>query len=280
MTPIDDDKIIEVMAWPIFQARAKENGWDYEPTRTDFDRHYEAWQENRADPLIGDSLMIAHCFKNARAVLTALSSSGYIICQASDAAGGEAVSPSALQSTDSAEAYVAKHIYFAIAAEHATMMAFLGYRANGDPIKEPKEGGGVSILTISAAGDNLDAAIYDLKRTGADKVSIRTCERVHAQIRCLAEYVRCRAEHISAATSQRQLEEPQADTEGAVGWFNHEKDLIPISVDLGEHGLYYGTSKAVKGLLVIGNTVQEVIDRVPQALAELQQARREIEEAK
>lgn len=48
---------------------------------------------------------------------------------------------------------------------------------------------------------------------------------------------------------------------------------IPISIDLGKHGLYYGTSPAVKGLLVIGNSVKDVMAKIPQALTELRAAR-------
>jgi hypothetical protein len=149
--------------------------------------------------------------------------SSQIICQASDAEIGEAVSrKSALQSDDGADAHK---------GPHGNVLRGFAARYPGNPLAEK--------LKLAATWvDNLNAKL-------------------------------------------RQLEEAQADTPPAhaVGcWFNHEKDLVPISVDLGEHGLYYGTSKAEKGLLVIGNTVQEVIDRVPQALAELQQARRQIEE--
>jgi hypothetical protein len=44
---------------------------------------------------------------------------------------------------------------------------------------------------------------------------------------------------------------------------------IPIQIELGEHGLYYGTSTAVKGLLVIGDSVEQVMQRVPQAICEM-----------
>lgn len=47
---------------------------------------------------------------------------------------------------------------------------------------------------------------------------------------------------------------------------------IPIQIDLGEHGLYYGTSTAVKGLLVAGNSVEEVMAMIPKALAEMRAA--------
>jgi len=44
---------------------------------------------------------------------------------------------------------------------------------------------------------------------------------------------------------------------------------VPIDIKRGKHGLYYGTSRAAKGLLVIGDSVEEVMKQVPQALAEL-----------
>lgn len=47
---------------------------------------------------------------------------------------------------------------------------------------------------------------------------------------------------------------------------------IPIKIKLGKHGLYYGTSPTVKGLLVTGKSIAEVMGRVPQALAEMRAA--------
>lgn len=44
---------------------------------------------------------------------------------------------------------------------------------------------------------------------------------------------------------------------------------IPINIELGEHGLYYGTSPAMKGLLVIGDSVKQVMERVPKAIEEM-----------
>jgi predicted RNase H-like HicB family nuclease len=47
---------------------------------------------------------------------------------------------------------------------------------------------------------------------------------------------------------------------------------IPIDVELGENGLYYGTSPAMKGLLVTGKTAEQVMERVPSAIAEMRAA--------
>lgn len=48
---------------------------------------------------------------------------------------------------------------------------------------------------------------------------------------------------------------------------------IPVKVELGEAGLYYGTSRAERGLLVIGKTIKEVMDKVPNAIHELRMAK-------
>lgn len=44
---------------------------------------------------------------------------------------------------------------------------------------------------------------------------------------------------------------------------------IPIEIELGSGGLYYGTSPSVKGLLVTGRSIKELMDKVPNAVAEL-----------
>lgn len=44
---------------------------------------------------------------------------------------------------------------------------------------------------------------------------------------------------------------------------------IPIEIELGEHGLYYGTSPAMRGLLVIGDSPEQVMERAPQAIEEM-----------
>lgn len=44
---------------------------------------------------------------------------------------------------------------------------------------------------------------------------------------------------------------------------------ILINIELGEHGLYYGTSPAMKGLIVIGDSPEQVMGRVPKAIEEL-----------
>jgi predicted RNase H-like HicB family nuclease len=60
----------------------------------------------------------------------------------------------------------------------------------------------------------------------------------------------------------------------------------PINIQLGEHGLYYGTSPHIKGLLVTGDSVEQVMGRVPGAIAEMRVAaemaklKAELEEAK
>lgn len=71
-------------------------------------------------------------------------------------------------------------------------MSRLGYHETGECIEEEKDRDGLVIITIDAAGDNLDAAIYDLKRTGADSVCISTCEKVHEKIQAVVEYARSR----------------------------------------------------------------------------------------
>lgn len=45
---------------------------------------------------------------------------------------------------------------------------------------------------------------------------------------------------------------------------------VPVEIERGEHGLYYGTSPKVRGLLVTGNTYDEVVEQVPRAIEELQ----------
>lgn len=44
---------------------------------------------------------------------------------------------------------------------------------------------------------------------------------------------------------------------------------IPINIEEGQHGIFYGTSPAMKGLLVTGGSAQEVMDRVPQAIEDM-----------
>jgi hypothetical protein len=46
-------------------------------------------------------------------------------------------------------------------------------------------------------------------------------------------------------------------------------DAIPIEIELGSGGLYYGTSPAMKGLLVTGKSIKELMEKVPNAVAEL-----------
>jgi uncharacterized protein YuzE/predicted RNase H-like HicB family nuclease len=47
---------------------------------------------------------------------------------------------------------------------------------------------------------------------------------------------------------------------------------IPIEIEEGEHGLFYGTSPAMKGLLVTGDSVEHVMSRVPQAIEDMRAA--------
>lgn len=56
-----------------------------------------------------------------------------------------------------------------------------------------------------------------------------------------------------------------------IGWVvgDLSDDEIPIDIELGSAGLYYGTSPAMKGLLVTGNSIKELMERVPNAVAEL-----------
>jgi predicted RNase H-like HicB family nuclease len=46
-------------------------------------------------------------------------------------------------------------------------------------------------------------------------------------------------------------------------------DAIPIEIELGSGGLYYGTSPEMKGLLVTGNSIKELMEKVPNAIAEM-----------
>jgi len=89
MTPIDNDKIIEAIASKFW------NEFCGDPKR---------WDEQMIDPhpvALGtkESLLRA-----ARAALTALSSSGYIICQAGDAETGDGSAAPPFQFGDSPEA--------------------------------------------------------------------------------------------------------------------------------------------------------------------------------
>jgi predicted RNase H-like HicB family nuclease len=52
---------------------------------------------------------------------------------------------------------------------------------------------------------------------------------------------------------------------------------IPIEITQGEEGLYYATSSAIRGLLVAGKSIDEVKEKIPQALAEMLVVKREIE---
>lgn len=47
----------------------------------------------------------------------------------------------------------------------------------------------------------------------------------------------------------------------------------PFSIERGEHGLYYLTSSAMKGLLVSGDSVAQVMERLPQAIEEMRAAK-------
>jgi hypothetical protein len=88
--------------------------------------------------------------------------------------------------------YISQHVDAAVRAERREIMSRLGYHETGECIEEEKDRDGLVIITIDAAGDNLDAAIYDLKRTGADSVCISTCEKVHEKIQAVVEYARSR----------------------------------------------------------------------------------------
>lgn len=46
-------------------------------------------------------------------------------------------------------------------------------------------------------------------------------------------------------------------------------DEITINIEFGSAGLYYGTRPQMKGLLVTGESIKEVVDRVPNAIAEM-----------
>lgn len=47
---------------------------------------------------------------------------------------------------------------------------------------------------------------------------------------------------------------------------------ISIDIERGEAGLFYGTSKAMKGLLIAGNSIAEVMDKAPAAIEEMRAA--------
>lgn len=47
---------------------------------------------------------------------------------------------------------------------------------------------------------------------------------------------------------------------------------IPIDIELGEHGLYYGTSAEMKGLLIAGDSPEQVMARADKAIEELRSA--------
>jgi hypothetical protein len=61
---------------------------------------------------------------------------------------------------------------------------------------------------------------------------------------------------------------PSGVAEG--GEAGEEPGEISISIRRGEHGLYYATSPQLKGLLVAKSSVREVLERVPNAISELQ----------
>lgn len=44
---------------------------------------------------------------------------------------------------------------------------------------------------------------------------------------------------------------------------------VPLAIKRGETGLYYGTSKLLKGLLVAGESPDDVIKKTPQAISAL-----------
>jgi hypothetical protein len=112
-------------------------------------RHAQTLPEN--SEALG--LLYSHRVGAATAVLTALSSSGYIICQASDAAGGDAVSrKSALQSDDGADAHK---------GPHGNVLRGFAARYPGNPLAEK--------LKLAATWvDNLNAKLRQLEEAQAD----------------------------------------------------------------------------------------------------------------
>jgi len=68
--------------------------------------------------------------------------------------------------------------------------------------------------------------------------------------------------------------------------FSMDCNGMPVNIRLGDHGLYYGTSPQLKGLLVTGDSVDQVMERVPsavaeiRAIAELSSLKAELEEAR
>lgn len=58
--------------------------------------------------------------------------------------------------------------------------------------------------------------------------------------------------------------------------FVHHCDAnISVQVERGKHGLYYGTSPDVKGLIVAGDSVDDVLANVPKAVDDLRAAKGE-----
>lgn len=52
---------------------------------------------------------------------------------------------------------------------------------------------------------------------------------------------------------------------------------VELYIEKGVHGLYYGTSPNIKGLLVTGGTQEEVIDKTPNAILELREAKKPLD---
>jgi hypothetical protein len=166
MTPIDDDKIIEVMAEATAQVKC--NG--------------AIDDECKGNPN-------CPCRMEAIDVLTALSSSGYLICQASDAVKGEAVSrKSALQSDDCAEALRAA----TAERDGQWRKCIIAY---GEYLRHMRDVG------------ELDAAVDIAPATcpcPPSEEDFAWAEREIARLNQEPEFL--------AAHTQRQLEEAQADT--------------------------------------------------------------------
>ena len=76
------------------------------------------------------------------------------------------------------------------ASERATILGLLGYQADGSDLTAEEEGADGKHLVAHDAYYELEGALIDLDRTGADKICIDTIRRVQAQIAAVVRYAK------------------------------------------------------------------------------------------
>lgn len=92
--------------------------------------------------------------------------------------------------SDRAIEAIASAIEAARAEERETIMNLLGYDANGEGLRSVEQLHGQEVNICNDPFYELEGALIDLERTGADKICIATVRRIQARIADVSKYAR------------------------------------------------------------------------------------------